>query len=305
MIIDDLTDARILVELRRRLSYAGAARALKLPAATISRRVMKMEERANILLFERSTRAVSITDAGQLAAQHAERILNEAEAVDHSIEGLRTKPVGVVRLSSPVIFGQAILGLVTAEFLQKYPDCRLDIELTDHQVDLIEDSIDVAIRVGPIVDESLRAKPLGTVYASLYRRATGKPAQVTIENLDCFALGLLHADSSPMAQLKLVSDNDIEHSIPVKPHLVCLNPWLLMEAALNQDLIVVLPNIVAEKNVEKGLLERVLPDTHVRRVPIQLVFPSRRLMRPALRRFIDLAAEVIPEMLKDQKNTDS
>ena len=305
MIIDDLTDARILVELRRRLSYAGAARALNLPAATVSRRVMKMEARADILLFERSTRAVSITDAGQLAAEHAERILDEAETADHSIEGLRTKPVGVVRLSSPVIFGQAMLGLVTSEFLQKYPDCRLDIELTDRQVDLIEDSIDVAIRVGPIVDESLRAKPLGTVYASLYRRTISKQAQVTIENLDCFALGLLHAGSGATARLKLISDNNNEHSISVKPHIVCLNPWLLMETALHKDLIVVLPNIVAKKNVEKGLLERVLPSTHVRQVPIQLVFPSRRLMRPALRGFINLAAKIIPTMLKDQKNTDS
>ena len=114
---------------------------------------------------------------------------------------------------------------------------------------------------------------------------------------------LLHAGTGSAPQLSLTTNDGSEHTLAVSPKLICLNPWLLMETALNTDTVVVLPNIVTAENVSNGKLERLLPDMHVRRVPIQLAFPSRRLMRPAVRAFIDLAAQV-KEMTKYAEDYD-
>ncbi|MEO1265609.1 MAG: LysR family transcriptional regulator, partial [Pseudomonadota bacterium] len=297
MIIEDLTDARILVELQRRSSYAEAARCLKLPPATLSRRVMQMEDRAGVLLFKRSTRAVSITDAGRLAAQRAERILAEAAAADDAIEHLRDAPSGEVRVSVPVILGQTLLAPVAAEYLSLYPDCQLTLDLADQPVGLIEDAVDVVIRVGPIRDEGLLAKPLGYAVASLFQRAGAAFKPEAAADLAKCDLALLHAGPFAEPHLPLINDAGKQHFEPVTPRLVSMNPWLLMELALASDTVVVLPDIVAQVAVHAGALQRVLPDHPVRREKIQLAFASRRLLRPSIRAFIDLAAKRLPKAL--------
>ncbi|MBC8049247.1 MAG: LysR family transcriptional regulator [Chitinophagales bacterium] len=302
MIIEDLTDARILVKLRRHLNYAEAARALKLPATTLSRRVMEMEKRAGLLFFQRSTRAVNITDAGELAAIHAERMLVEADAVESSIEGLRGAAVGTVRLTTPVIFGQALLGPLSGAFIERFPACSLAVEVTDRQLDLIPDNYDVAIRVGPVVDEAMKARLLGRGRARLYRRKRGNYDTVSLpahpQELADHRLALLHWGPNPKSSLSLTSAETAEvYSFNVEPKLICLNPWLLLAATLASDVIATLPDIVAKQPFAAGELEIVLPNWFARQAPINIVFPSGRLMRPAVRAFIDLAVEMIPPVL--------
>ena len=300
MILADFTDARILVELREHLNFAQAARRLGLPPATVSRRLMRMEARAGLRLFDRTTRSVNVTEAGTLAAAHAEQIIAEAEAVDLSFERMRDTPAGTVRLSTPVIFGQAILGPIVTGFLRAYPLCDLAVDLSDRHVDLIEETYDVAIRVGPPSDETLVARALGTVCAGLYRAvsASGAPAPSTPECLQLMPMGLLHSGEGRQPELTLLSVTGETCRLAVRPKLVCLNPWLLRQAALASDFVVVLPNIIGDPDVEAGRLERVLPEWLVRRVPVHLAFTSRRLVRPAVRAFIDFAAERIPQALK-------
>ncbi|MGP1397101.1 MAG: LysR substrate-binding domain-containing protein [Inquilinaceae bacterium] len=301
MIIQDLSDARILVELRDRLNFAEVARTLRIPAATVSRRLMRMETRAGVRLFDRTTRSVSATEAGRLAAGHAEKMLGEAEAVDLSLDTMRKTPVGTVRATTPVIFGQALLGPVVVAFLKAYPACDLAIDLSDRHADLVEENYDVAIRIGPPGDESLVVKPLGLVEAGLYRSPAMGPASATIADPEALArapVGLLHGGEGAKPMLKLTSANGHEACVPLTPRLVCMNPWLLRDVAVSSDLVVVLPGIIGDPAVRAGDLERVLPGWFARRVPIHLAFTSRRLIRPAVRSFVDLAARAIPDLLK-------
>ena len=301
MILADFTDARILVELRDCLCFAEAARRLHLPPATVSRRVMRMEARAGLRLFDRTTRSVNVTEAGDIAAGHAEQIIAKAGAVDLSFERMRDTPAGTVRLSTPVIFGQAILGPIVTEFLRAYPGCDLAVDLSDRHVDLIEENYDVTVRVGPPNDEALVARSLGTVCAGLYRSsgvAGNSALPATPEDLPAVPMGLLHGGTGRQPELDLVSKAGDTRRVVVKPRLVCLNPWLLREAALSSDLVVVLPDVIAETDVEEGRLQRVLPGWLARRVPVHLAFTSRRLVRPAVRAFIDLASERIRDALK-------
>ncbi|MEM8691966.1 MAG: LysR family transcriptional regulator [Pseudomonadota bacterium] len=297
MIIADLIDARILTELHKTGSFAGAARALRLPSTTVSRRVARMEDRTGLRLFERTSRRVQITEAGEVAARHAAQMLVEAETAEVSLDHLRGKPSGIVAVSTPVIFGQSILAPVAAQFLKQYPDCALEIDLSDQHVNLIEDRFDVVVRIGPPESEEIIAKHLGVVFAGLYRAASA-PKPQNVKDLREAPLGLLHPGAAPTPELHLTSVKGAEKTLAASPALVAMNPWLLRDAAIESDLIVVLPDIVAAPAVTEGQLVRVLPDWYARRAPVHLAFTSRRFMRPAVRAFVDHAFATIPPRLK-------
>jgi DNA-binding transcriptional LysR family regulator len=247
-------------------------------------------------LFERTTRSVTATPAGALVIAHAERLLLEASAMDDSIAAMHEDAAGTVRLSTPAIFGQALLGPIISRFLRCYPKCDLQIDLTDRQLDLVEERLDLAIRIGPTVDDSLVARPFGSVRAGLYRRA-GLPSP-PLQDLEQEAFGLLAVADPARPSLKLASDTGERRDLLVKARIVCLNPWLLREAALGSELIVVLPEIVAAPALHAGHLARVAPGWTARDVPIALVFPSRRPLRPAVRGFLEGALEVGPQLLE-------
>ncbi|MDJ0513760.1 MAG: LysR substrate-binding domain-containing protein [Methyloceanibacter sp.] len=295
MIIGDLADARILVELHNRLSFAETAKALGIPPATVSRRLMRMEARAGLRLFDRTTRSVKPSDAGSLAASHANRMLAEVEAVDLSLSSMRDAPVGTVRMTTPTIFGQALLGPAVTAFLDENPNCDLHIDLTDKHSNLVEDGYDVAIRVGPPLDETLVATPMGAVRAALYRRT--EAPEVSLEALEDNPMVLLHQGNGPRPTLQLISVRGEKRLLSVKSRLVCMNPWLLRDAALSSDVIAVLPELVAAPDVQAGRLVQVAPGWFARQVPVYLVFQSNRLMRPAVRAFIETATLRIPSLI--------
>ncbi len=295
MIIEDLIDARILVELHNRLSFAAAAKALGMPPATVSRRVMRMEDRACLRLFDRTTRSVCPTEAGTLAVNHAQRMISEVEAVETSLSSMRDAPVGTIRITTPTIFGQALLSPIVSLFLAQYPDCDLHIDLADGHINLAEEGYDAAIRVGPIVDDTLVARTLGIVRAALYRR--GGAPKVSLNDLSDLPVALLHKGMKADPTLQLHSANGENRSFVVKPRLICMNPWLLLDAALASDVIAVLPELIAAPAVKSNQLTRVGPDWFARHVPVHLVYQPQRLMRPAVRAFVDLAADQIPQLI--------
>ncbi|MEM9761417.1 MAG: LysR substrate-binding domain-containing protein [Pseudomonadota bacterium] len=300
MVIEDLADARILVEVSAKLSFVEAARALGMPPATVSRRLMRMEERAGLRLFERTTRSVSTTEAGALLTDHAARMLAEAEASELSLSSMRDEAVGAVRITAPTIFGQALLGPVVAAFLNAQPRCSLHVDLADRQVGLAEEGFDAAIRVGPVVDEYLVARPLGFVRARLYRRAGA--GDVDLEDLAGAPLAMLHQGDRP--ELPLTSPEGSIRTFGVGPRLVCMNPWLLRHTTLSSDLISVLPDIVAEDDLREGRLRTVLDGWLAREVPVNLVYRSQGLMRPAVREFIEVAALTVPRLLSERSKDD-
>lgn len=295
-IIEDLADARILVELNNRLNFAEAAKALGIPPATVSRRLMRMEARAGLRLFDRTTRSVNPTEAGVLAVSHAARVISEVEAAELSLSSMRDAPVGTVRITTPSIFGQALLGPIVSTFLEDYPDCNLQINLSDTHTNLTEDGYDAAIRIGPVVDESLIARPVGEVRAALYQRINS-PA-VTVDDLPKATFALLHYGERPEPSLQLVSAEGERRLIAAKARLVCMNPWLLRDTALSTDVVAVLPELIAAPEIRDRRLKQAAPGWFARKVPVNVVYQAQRFMRPAVRAFIDAAADQIPLLIE-------
>ena len=296
---ETLSDARLLVAVSENPSFAEAGRRLGLPPATVTRRIAAMEAAAGLKLFERSTRSVRHTDAGEIMVDHARLLLEAAESAEMSIETLRDTPRGRIRVTAPVILGQSLLGPIAGTFLKKHPDCDVFLDLSNNRVDLVADGFDLAIRVGPVGDGDLVARKLGTASAALYRSNQTINAPLSdLAGLEGLPVGLLRSADRTRRVLRLRDSAGQGYDVTVAPRLVTLNPFVVSAVALATDLVVVLPRMVAYPHVIAGRLRCELPVYAAQQSDVATVFPSRRLMRPAVRAFIDHVAAELPGKLK-------
>ena len=142
-------------------SFSAVARELETTQPTISKQIAALEEYLDVQLLIRSTRAVSLTDAGARFYEHCQRVLEAVSEAESSV-GQRQKPSGVLRVSSPVSFGQLQIVPRLKAFLDRYPDIKIDLLMTDQFVDLVEEGVDLAIRIGNVQDTSLITQRIGT-----------------------------------------------------------------------------------------------------------------------------------------------
>nr|WP_298337735.1 LysR substrate-binding domain-containing protein [uncultured Erythrobacter sp.] len=288
-----MLDVKAFVEVATRSSFVKASRRLRMPRATVSRRVARLEERVGVRLFQRTTRSVQITSAGELLLQHASRILHELDGAQLSLEKLSETPSGPVVISAPIILGQALLGQIIDEFVTSHPNCTPELTLTNQKVGLVTEGIDVAFRVGPLTDSALIAKRMGQVEAALYvssDRAFRDEWQAiepsSLAGANILVLGNRVAEINPM---KLVNEKNEVASVTFEPKLFSTDPQILLPPALSGRGIAVLPTFVAAPFVRQGKLKRVLKNWAVRRSDVHILLPSAKLMRPGVRSFIEIA----------------
>ena len=285
MVIKDVVDAKILAALGAQLSFAAAARQLGVPPASVSRRVAEMERGAGLRLFDRTTRAVTVTEAGQIAIEHAARILAEIDGVHRSLEERRGAALGRVRVSTPVILGHHLFGPIVADFLAEHPGCDVTLDLSNRRVDLVEERFDFVIRVRAPGDKDLIAQSIGVGSAGLYQAhgasvGGGRMFRSPSDIEHCEA-GLLRSDDVKRSALRLTRDGAENAFCVVRARLIALNPWLLVEAAKRSGLLVVLPSFVGDPLVASRELEPVLPEWRVVASPINVLYTSKQYLRPA------------------------
>src|SRR3954454_19816377 len=160
--------------------FAPAARKLRLSPSAVTRLIAALEERLGARLLQRTTRSVTLTDAGTRYLARARRILADVEEAEHAAEGERTKPSGRLVVSAPVGFGRLHVSPVMAAYLQRYPEVSAELRLQDRVVNLVEDGVDLAVRIGFLGDSSLVARHVGEmrrlwVPAPAYLKQYGEP----------------------------------------------------------------------------------------------------------------------------------
>ncbi|CBL44012.1 Transcriptional regulator, LysR family [gamma proteobacterium HdN1] len=269
-------------------SYTRAADKLDLPKSTVSRKITQLEERLGVRLLHRTTRAIKPTEIGKTYYRHCAQMLAEAEEAQRSINQMQAEPSGLLRITAPISFGASFLAETIKEYLAMYPQVRVDIMLDNKILDLIDDEIDVAFRVGPMSDSSLVARTLGSIRLILcaspvYVQAHGAPRTI-----------------SDLAGHNCVAHNNISWHLvgPNGPVDVELDARLFsndMEMTKRMLLagygIGLLPITLAYDEIQQGQLLQVLPEYHFPDRDVYLVYHSRRQLPTKVAAFIDFVAE--------------
>lgn len=297
--LQDLNDLYLFVLVVEQKSFTAASRAAGMTTSSVSRRIASLEERLGVRLLHRSTRRLSLTPVGERYYERCRAMVSEAEAATDVVEQIQARPRGRVRITCPALMGQSSLGPIAVEFMLRYPEVHVSLVATDRIVDLIDEGFDVAIRFRsrPLEDSSLVARPLGEsgnhlVGAPAYLDANGRPR--TIADLTLLkGLGKSRHDG-PYAW-QLTDPNGVSVLHPYQPVLDS-DDWLVLKEAVLAGLgIAALPNELCATEIDSGKLEVVLPDHSLPRASLYIVYASRRGLIPAVRAFIDFAAEKLAQ----------
>lgn len=288
----DLVSLQAFVKVVQTGSFTRAADALHTQKARLSRVVSQLESELSVRLLERSTRSLSLTEAGREFFERAHAILASVDDARQAMQRIRGEPQGTLRLTCGVEFGLVAVSGWIAEYLSAYPQVQVEADYSNRVVDIVHEGYDLAVRVGPLSDSSLAARRLGLLdyglYASSeYLRRHGQPASP--QDLGAHPL-VVYAGAAQQGHWQLTRGHET-HRVKLQPRLR-VNTSLAAREALQRGLgIGVLPRRVAEPAGQRALLRRVLADWAAPEVPVHAVFASARYLTPKVRAFIDLAAE--------------
>jgi DNA-binding transcriptional LysR family regulator len=302
--MQDLNDLYVFSQVVEHNGFTGAAKALGVARSSICRRVAALEERLGIRLVQRTTRQFAVTDLGKGFHSYCVKMVAEAKSAFELVACARAAPSGMIRMSCPPVIGQLLIGPLIPRFVEQNPQVRIAMEATDRRVD-IEENFDLCIRVRqvPSEDSGLIMRSLGIVQQVLvasrgFLERNGRPASP----LDAARNATLSYGSVQGPHVwKLVDPDERELQIRHEPTLIADDMVLVRQAAVGGLGIAQLPLSACLGEIRQGLLEIVLPDFLAPLCEIQVVFPSRRGMLPAVRSFIDfLGAHCVSEVPERQ-----
>jgi DNA-binding transcriptional LysR family regulator len=293
--MQDLNDTYYFAEVVDRGGFAAAGRALGIPKSKLSRRVADLEQRLGVRLLQRTTRKLSLTEAGELYHRHAVAMREEAEAAEEAVAMVQNEPRGTIRVTCPVTLAQTTIGPVLPKFVQEHPHVRIDMLVTNRVIDLVQEGVDVALRVRPTVDDSgsLIVKKIAMTHGLLVASPRllareGRPQSPDdLANLPRVAM----AAADGRASWHLVGPHAREFTLQHKPCVTADDLLTLRYFVLDGSGICVLPDYMVRRDIREGKLEEVLPGWAPRPSVIHAVFPSRRGLVPAVRRFLDFLGE--------------
>lgn len=289
----DLNDYAYFAEVVAHGGFAAAGRALREPKSKLSRRIAGLEERLGLRLIERSSRRFRVTDTGHAFYERCRAMLAEAEQAEALVMQAQAEPHGRIRFSCPTGMLQPISRLISS-FLARYPKVRLQLVATDRTVDLIEERIDLALRVRTALtsDAALTMRSLGTSTRILVASPQIASQIADIEELAAFP-ALATNDAADDLEWHLQTEGR-EQIVRMVPRMGCEDMATVRDAAIDGLGVAVLPDHVCAQALEAGRLVRVLPAWRGVQGIVHLVFTTRRGLPPAVRALIDHLAANFP-----------
>jgi DNA-binding transcriptional LysR family regulator len=286
----DLNDLYYFCEIVRHGGIAAAERATREPKSKLSRRLAHLEDRLGVRLVERSTRRFRVTDIGQTFYQHCRNMVLEAEQAQAVVAGIKEKPSGAVRFSCPTGMLETVMPFLTS-FLAMYPDVSLDVVTSNLPTDLIEERVDVALRVRFSLDgdASLTMRSLGSSRRILVAtpliaaQIEGETDPECLTHLPSLAFG---ADDEPNVW-RLIGPGQYEKVVQLTPRLTCGELFVLRAAAVAGLGVALIPDHFCEDELHDGRLVHLLPAWCKQPGLIHIVFTTKRGLTPAVRALID------------------
>lgn len=297
--VADLNSLTLFARVVEAHSFSEAARRLKTPVSTISRRIAELEEQLGVRLLERTTRQLRLTDVGSEVLEHAQRGAELSEAVDNIVTNHHTELSGTLRLSAPPSISDSLLAPIVNRFQASHPQVRVQISITERTVDHIAEGIDLAFRVDPVEEQGSAARKLLTYRHQLVanpaylmrHRAPRQPRDLLRHKLLAFSRGL------PRYSWTFTRPTGTEReTITFDPYLA-MNDYAGLAAALLAGVgIGDLPPLVQPRHVAKGRLVEIMPNWRFRTFELTLVLLGRRFVPRPARVFADFAAEIAPKL---------
>lgn len=281
-------------------SLSAAARQQKTPLATVSRKVSELEAHLQTKLFNRSSRALVPTDAGRSYIAAAKRILADVAEAEQAASGEHTTPRGDLSVSAPVALGRLYLQPVLAEFLAAYPEVDVHLGLQDRAVNLLEEHVDIGLRLGALADSSLIAVRIGEIHrvacaSPSYLKARGTPRSPNeLSAHDCI--------SYPPIQLPNIwvfKRDQTQYAVPVRSRLVVSNLESACDGARAGIGIAVAFSYHVAESIKAGELVPLLQDFQPPALPVSFVYSPNRFMPAKLRAFLDFALPRLKARLAD------
>nr|WP_180952510.1 LysR family transcriptional regulator [Psychrobacter sp. UBA3480] len=268
-------------------SFTKAAKKIGISTAQVSRQVSALEQRLNIKLLYRTTRKVSLTEEGRVFYQHCRGVLDGLDAAEQAVTNLQSKPQGMIKLTTPVTYGEQQLMPLVNDFMVQYSDIEVTAFLSNQQVDLIEEGYDLAIRIGKLRDSTMMAKKLSSrtnfvCAAPSYIEKYGIPHSLTELGQHNCLLGTL--------DYWHFKESGKEKNIRVTGSVRYNSGYSLVDAAIKGLGIVQLPDYYVQKHLESGELVSLLDNLREPEEAIWALYPHNRHLSPKIRLLLDYLA---------------
>ena len=288
--MDRAETVAVFVEVAERGSFADAARRLRRSPAAVTRAIAELEARLGVRLLNRTTRAVSVTEAGQRFLAGAKRVLADLDEIERAAAGEGTAPRGELRITAPILFGRLHVLPIVTEFLGRFPDVSVALTLLDRPIHLVEDGLDVAVRIGALTESSAIASRVGSVHRIVvaspdYLAQHGTPRTPA----DLGAHAVIGFAGMFGAGRWTFRENADEVSIAIEPRLVVTTAEAAVDAARAGFGLTRVLSYQAADDIGRGSLRRVLAAYEGDEWPIHLLYPGGRHPPPKLRAFLDFA----------------
>jgi len=279
-------------------SFAAAGRKLSLSASAVRKAVDRLELKLGARLFNRSTRALGLTNEGEVVFRYAAKILNDLQDAQNELAQIQASPRGRLKISVPSIIGRRIVLPALPEFHAQFPDVVIDLSLNDLKVDVIEERDDLVLRLGELEDSSLQARRIGahsftTCASPDYLARHGTPQTVLeLQQHHC-----IHYRFPTTGRQETWAFLGAASTPPIKPSIVLDDGEALASAALAGLGIIQAPAYLVKDDIANGRLQALLGGHPQQRGSIWLLWPARNAKAPRLRAFIDFIAERVATQL--------
>ena len=290
--MDNISEMEVFVRVVQARSFSGAARNLGLSPSAVSKQISRLEDRLGARLLNRTTRQLSLTEVGSAFFERANCIITDVAEAELAVSHLHGAPRGNLRINAPVAYGRLHIAPLLPDFLADQEEVSIELNVNDRFVDLVEEGVDVAIRIGELEDSSLIARKLAPnrrlVCASpAYIEKHGapeKPSDLAQHNCLVYTYRAQRNDWH-------FDGPDGPETVTVKGNIETNNAEVLREAMLAGQGIVLMPLWLTGEDICSGRAVELMPDYRVPDSAIYAVYPHNRHLSPKVRSFVDYLAE--------------
>lgn len=290
--MDRVESMQVFVSVVELGSFTAAAQAARLSPAMVSKHINALEKRLGSTLLQRTTRSSHLTEIGRSYYQNCKEILSQIAQAEAGAEIMRGKPKGLLTISAPIWFGTMRLAPLVADYLLEYPEVNVALSLTDRFVDLIDEGVDVAIRIGALDDSSYIAKPLSlfelvVCAAPAYLQQQGTPLKPDdLKHHQCLSFTNWKHDGG----WKLLGQH-LSSKMADGSRFDSNNAQALRVAAIKGLGLILMPKILLEQDLQQGLLQEVLQEFKPAPRPVHAVYAKERQPPPRLTAFVEYLAQ--------------